>query len=277
VTPASRDWKPFSARVLGQPAPDDSLYEGTPDHLDGPLRSWLDDAVSEELARRIFARLRWKSDSRVVSYVLPQVEQDRLLDAVDAALFFGPDRGKAPRKALANLLEDGGSAYRLTQDQTGLERRVDPAVTQIFRASPEVARTSGQTDVAKHLEDAWRQLYGLHPDPSAAYRDAIRAVEAAAIPVVIPTDPRATLGGVLSSLRQGRAKWELAIAAQNGQPASIDPLAAMLALLWEGHRDRHPGGPTSAPITQPAAEAAVHLAATLAHWFVTGAVRRTDP
>jgi len=48
----------------------------------------------------------------------------------------------------------------------------------------------------------------------------------------------------------------------------------MIALLWEGHRDRHAGGPTTALITQPAAEAAVHLAAVLVQWFSSGAVRR---
>jgi hypothetical protein len=110
-----------------------------------------------------------------------------------------------------------------------------------------------------------------------AYGEAVRAVEAAAIPVVIPADPAPTLGKVRSSLEQGAANWEMVIPAKDGATAPVAPVVGMVALLWEGHRDRHAGGPTSASITQAAAEAAVHLAATLVQWFVTGVVRRSGP
>ncbi|MET8542668.1 hypothetical protein ABZW03_18725 [Kitasatospora sp. NPDC004799] len=48
----------------------------------------------------------------------------------------------------------------------------------------------------------------------------------------------------------------------------------MVTLLWEGHRDRHPGGLTSAPVTLKAAQAAVHLAVTLVQWIAAGTIRR---
>jgi hypothetical protein len=48
----------------------------------------------------------------------------------------------------------------------------------------------------------------------------------------------------------------------------------MIALLWEGQRDRHAGGPISQPVTQEAAQTAVHLAVTLVQWFSAGAIYR---
>ncbi|WP_331768353.1 hypothetical protein [Embleya sp. NBC_00896] len=47
----------------------------------------------------------------------------------------------------------------------------------------------------------------------------------------------------------------------------------MLKLLWHGHRERHPGGATSAPVTEKTAQGATHLAALLVRWFATGIVR----
>jgi hypothetical protein len=44
--------------------------------------------------------------------------------------------------------------------------------------------------------------------------------------------------------------------------------------LWEGHTDRHEGNRPALPITQPAAEMAVHAAAALVQWFSSGAIRR---
>lgn len=80
-----------------------------------------------------------------------------------------------------------------------------------------------------------------------------RAVEGAAIPVTLPNDRLATLGKVL---------------------APADAVVGMIALLWEGQRDRHAGGPISQPVTQEAAQTAVHLAVTLVQWFSAGAIYR---
>jgi hypothetical protein len=44
------------------------------------------------------------------------------------------------------------------------------------------------------LSNAWRSVYGRHPDASSGYRYAVRAVEAAADPVVSPNNASATLG-----------------------------------------------------------------------------------
>lgn len=117
-----------------------------------------------------------------------------------------------------------------------------------------------------------RPTYGQHPDPDKAYDEAVRAVEAAAIPVALPNGSRQTLGKVLSHLRDTQDKRELAIEGTNAGDTA--PLVAMIALLWRGHVARHAGGPGLRPQRQDEAQMATHLAATLVHWFTTGAVRR---
>jgi hypothetical protein len=122
----------------------------------------------------------------------------------------------------------------------------------------------------QHLREAWTQLLGTHPDPSAAYQAAVAAVEVAAKPVVSPNDQGATLGRILGELRAdvrnetGRWIFEL---------GPLQVVVDMIAALWETQL-RH--GDEAAPIseTQEEADAAVHMAVALARWFLTGAVRR---
>lgn len=270
----SAPWQPLSARLAGKPV-QDALFEGVPPHLEMPLRSWLVAALKDHgVAMRVGVRLR-RPISGNPANELVSAGREEMLDVIDAILYISRETESIRlRETLDGLLDEGGSAYRVSDDLLSLERRVDSSVAEAVRATRATATKAGRRAAATHLAEAWGKAYGLKPDPGIAYREAVRAVEAAAIPLVLPADPLPTLGKVLASLRQGAAKWELVIADKNGAPAPIDSVIAMIGLLWCGHRDRHAGGPTTAPITQPAAEAAVHLAATLVHWFSSGAVRR---
>jgi hypothetical protein len=231
----------------------------------------LTEVLTPSLAERVNLRLRLEG-GRSPEATLPKVDAGILLDVIDAVLSI-ERLNDGDLFDLDLVLEEGGSAYQIPAGADGLEHRVDPPVTRGFRSAVDRALSVGRQDAARYLGDAWGHIYGLHPKPDMAYSDAVKAVEAVAIPRIVPADPLPTLGKVLSCLRQGAAKWELVIAAKDGCPATIEPLVEALSLLWHGHRDRHPGGPTSAPVTQDAAEAAVHLAATLVQWFTTGAVR----
>jgi hypothetical protein len=53
-------------------------------------------------------------------------------------------------------------------------------------------------------------------------------------------------------------------------------VVALLELVWKSQLDRHGTADPDVPlsVTHAEAEAAVHLAATLVQWFVTGAVAR---
>jgi hypothetical protein len=293
-------WRPLSKRGT-EPSPDeDALYEGVPTHLAQALLYWLDSLFeqqeggygdgkgyvpAERRAMRIAARLRldlrsvpadkaqprtgtWRGRSapRALVHLAGESDGGVLLDVIDATLADGTDKSDA--EELDRLLTDGGSAWRVADDTTALQRRVDPTATEALRS------TSGTA--AAHLQAAWAAAYGRHPSPSRAYSEAIKAVETSYIPVVLPRDRLATLGKVIGELRQHSTHWQLAIKAPGGSPADITIVLGMLRLLWEGQTDRHGGGTPAVPITAPAAEAAVHLAVTLVQWGESGAFQRAD-
>lgn len=136
-----------------------------------------------------------------------------------------------------------------------LRRRVSPATSEAVRRS-----TSTAGSASEHLDQAWQHAYGRDPDPSRAYAEAVRAVEAASIPVVTPNDPQAILGRVIGTLRSNPGKWRLSVSRParltGGTMDSVEVLIANMDLLWHNQTDRHAQAdpqPT-VPITQGQAE-----------------------
>jgi hypothetical protein len=175
------------------------------------------------------------------------------------------ETAKAAAKSLEKVLRLGSSNWRVVGDH--LEARVDDAVREaVDRARQETASTSAST----HLDSAWIACYGRSSNPGLAYSESIKAVEAAAAPIVSPRDLKATLGKMIAGeLTPNAALWRFTIV-----PHTMDPVISAMATLWDGQTDRHAGNRPTVPITQEAAQAAVLLAATLVHWFATGAISR---
>ena len=276
---------PFSslrARLAGQPA-DTSLYEDAPSHLDQALRQWLADAEDLDLDDqppldvRVCLRLGITpgppGGGRGGLSALLHVD---MIEVVDAALgqleprvpLYGDllqyphgsngDHARRLLQRLDHILDLGRSAYRVAATGLQLEPRVDPTVTAAF----DCAVAAADRTTAELLRDAWGHTYGLRSDPTTAYRQAVRAVEEIACPLVLPNSPKATLGTVRDHLRTGGHKWRFVLVDKDGAD-SIDPLVGMLDRLWTGHVSRHGGGQNSRDQTPAEAEAALHLAATL--------------
>lgn len=212
-------------------------------------------------------------------------DEPTLLDIVDCALVgakrtpktsFRPDgkRWRAPNRPadLDTILREGGSAYRVNDAGKGLERRLDGTVTQAARQT-----TDRAADSSHHLNTAWQAAYGIHPDPTVAYAEAVKAVEATLIPLVLPNDPKATLGKALGHMRNTVDSWELAISNEHNMPARITPLIDFAELIWKGHRDRHAGTATASPVDPTAAEMTVHAAATIVQWLSCRGLRQRQP
>jgi hypothetical protein len=276
------DWRPFSARVEGKPW-DDALHEGIPQHLEVPLREWLRGFVpNNEIATRIMSRLRLARTPQMKPYNdLITESADYFLDIVDCALRLvkelkgsGFTSGKV--KDLEELLLDSGSAYRVTLSGDGLERRVDPTVTRGFEESVKTASNSANSgSAAGYLQQAWEEIYGLHPDPPQAYSYAIKAVESAAQSIVQPNHAKATLGTMVPEMRQAAHKFTCVIAAPGGSGRSgAEPYAALMQQLWNGQTSRHGGQVAARAETQEEAEAGVHIAILLVYTFSSGAIVR---
>lgn len=172
-------------------------------------------------------------------------------------------------RALKELLDDFGSAFDLTIGPMGISWRVPPEIMEAVASA--VAGVEGDYPrAAQRLRAAWKAAYGLDPQPSAAILDCIRAVEAVAIPVVIPNQDGAQYWHVLGHLTSQGEAWRLVIMGQHGND-SVEPVVSMMERLGGAHLDRHEGREPPEP-SVGAAQAAVMLAVTLVHWFNTGAV-----
>ncbi|MFI1285177.1 hypothetical protein ACH4U5_31215 [Streptomyces sp. NPDC020858] len=291
TTPRSR----FSVRVGLAAAPEhDGPFEDVPGHLRLPLQEWQTYALdSEGLAnysdeeaaeRTICLRLRISPipDPRrrdaMYRTALTTTTGSQLLDVVDAVLAYKAERhvdDQAAIRMLTGILDAAGSAYRIAESSDGLEERVTPAVRDAVRQAIADAATSPSAgSAADHLATAWQSVYGRSPDPVRAYSEAIKAAEAAAHAVIQPNNAKATLGTMLGEIKNARHKFSTALST----PAGGDPIApaeTMMRALWEGQTSRHGGQSPTAPESLEAARAAVHLAAAIVQWFVSGAVIRT--
>jgi hypothetical protein len=201
-----------------------------------------------------------------------RADSDTCLDVVDYLLHATAYRTPSTAGTLETILQQGGSAWRVAKDGDGfsLQRRVEQAVQAAVESL-----LSGGGRAAEHLAAAWSAVYGRSPNPSDGYGESIKAVEAAAQPVVSPANPRATLGTMLADLRNKPSKWSLAFR----EHPSIDPVVSLIAAMWKGQFDRHGTADSDVPIavSQEEAEAAVHAAALLVRWFTSGAVARVAP
>ncbi|MFH8993093.1 hypothetical protein [Streptomyces sp. NPDC017940] len=285
-------WRRLTDRLTGKTEPEPLWTEGVPDHLDVPIREWLYDVLSHyDMAQPVAVRL--KLPSRILKARDPYAELAVLddpknpmlrLEVIDATLGCVQQalQGAAWQhiqtaasyvRQLEGILREGDSAFTVSEDGSGLERRMDETLHATYDKAVEAGASKADT-AANHLRAAFTEAYGIKPDPSAAYSRAIKAVEAVANPLFLPNAPEPTLGKVRAHLDQGRHKYEMVIADKTGAPADIDAIVAIVSLLWHGQRDRHEGGPTSAPVTLEAAETAVHTAAILVHWISSDSIRK---
>ncbi len=253
-------------------------YEDVPTHLEEPLLGW----IRRNINTAVFV------EAMLIELRLPGHDNFDYLDSTDLAVqrFAGQLKGRSDAiltvveailaaarldssslKPLEAVLAQGNSIYRVRKDGRGLELRISAevgnAVEKTVKAADRVS-SSGQ-----HLANAWNGAYGRTPDPVKSYSEAIKAVEAAAATVLSPKNLKATLGTLRGDLRANATLWEFEMAA-----GGIDTVIAMMSTLWEGQTSRHGGVKPTVPETVEAARAAVHMAATLVQWFISGAVKK---
>ncbi len=275
----------MSFRPLSQrrnPTPEfDAPKEGIPPYLRGPIRDWLIAVISPgglasnslldsvEIGLQIERPLQ-RGQFRLQD-LLDRVDAnpDFALDVLDVLLHtYGGYEGAA---RLADLLTRGGSVWEVADLPEGggeLRRR---AFGPIGESLDELA--SHTPRVHDHMGFAWSKLMGRSPDPSSAYREAIRAVEVAAKPVVAPNDARFTLGKAIRLLTDTPDKWSFVL--EGADAASV---AAMAQIVWKGQLDRHGTDDESVPllVTQEQADAAFHICLALCRIFAGGLIQRIE-
>ncbi|WP_405593914.1 hypothetical protein OG741_37465 [Streptomyces sp. NBC_01410] len=272
----------FSARLGLANDVDEAPYTDVPPHLLRPLQRWafgMANRADGYIGHTVCLRLRIAvPEDANASWCLSQLQGIDLLDGVDDILDLLAEndvRGLPEVRQLGVLLDDAGSAYRVSDDEGGLETRVSAEVRDAVRQTvSDAAAVPSAGSAADHLATSWKAAYGLHPDPVRAYSEAIKAVESASHAVIQPNHARATLGTMLGEIGNARVKFTTAISTPAGKDP-IAPVEAMMRALWDGQTSRHGKQTGTVPETLEAARAGVHLAATLVQWFASRAVART--
>jgi hypothetical protein len=242
-----------------------------------------------EVERNLRIALDWRNGSTSASRSLASamaVNNETVVAVADFALKnvelgYGLNDVHDAPMALDRALKGAGSVWSVAGDpNTGysLRRRITEAGDTLAR-QPQ----AGAGNAAAELRMAYDSAYGRNPDPSDAYRHAVKAVEAAAIPIVSPNNPAATLGTVIGDIRQKPAKFASVLTrpARRIGPTGNDltPVEVTIALmdqLWHNQTDRHSPGDTepTVPLTPEQAGWAVHTAGLLVQVFRSGWIRR---
>lgn len=272
------EYRPLDARGVPDPRLD-GLHEGVPAWLATPLsrilqegfgfrdsgtkrwRPWQEKIDTYELkARRKIKVSRGESTYQAIVR-LPWTDASQALVAIDFLLHH-PTPHTRVTKETERVLKDGGSVWTVTRVPEG---NVSELTRRELTGTRDAIERTPAGKARDHLLAALSEVARREPDPSGAYDHAVKAVEAAARPVISPRNDKATLGTILRDMRAKPEKWTTTL----GQ---LDHIIAMADALWRGH-DRH-GTPDDGPIEQSVeeAEAAVNLAVPLVHAFVTGGV-----
>ncbi len=195
--------------------------------------------------------------------VLAWRDRDLYLRLIDWGLF----QRQAGADELAAMLERAGSVWTVAPDKRGLSRRVLPAAQDAVELV-----VSAKDKAAELIGTAWRAIYGREPNPTDGFNRAVKAVEAVACPVIVPDDKGATLGRAIGELRANKTRVATVFRSPRGTDP-VDAVLAMMQLVWTNNYARHAADP-SVPldVTQAEAEAALHVAVTLVHWFQRGFV-----
>jgi hypothetical protein len=272
---------PFRPGELAQSRELEPLYEDVPPHLKSELWQWTAVYLNARSADGV-ARLRSVANhmrydiSRVAkAYSTSSKSQDirayierrcaspeEQLRVIEYILTLASIEHA---RALEKILKVGNSAYAVSKDGKRLEMRTTPEV----KAQVEAVVATATGSAGAHLANAWNEAYGREPDSVKSYSESIKAVEAALAPNVSPQNDKQTLGTMIRDVAAKPSKWEFVIA--DGAVGGVDTVLAMMRMLWDGQTSRHGGVNPTRDETADEAKAAVHFAATLVEFAVSGA------
>lgn len=229
------------------------------------------DALIHTIERKLHATFtedegdEWELQASLLSYCN---DGEHALDVIGALLDVGGSEMQQgfPRlfQQVNEILIESGSKWHAVEQgsyKATLEERVEQAAADAMTLSIEdVSNNSSAL-----LKSAWSDAFGRDPSASDAYTNAVKAMEAAAGPVLTPNNTSATLGHMIGELRANPTRWKSQLIEATPGNGSATVMKAM-ELVWEGHADRH-GTNSPEPVTQEAAEQAVFTAVMVCSYF----------
>ena len=257
-------WQPLSRRSKGLEP--DGPFEGVPPHLSAQVAGWLQSTLGMRgyegavpyigLLVRFEATPGSSSDWLIRDMVKRAlIDEEFCLDLVDATLRIMAKTGKG--EDLKFILDVAGSVWTVSDEQDALVRAVADELSQTLEGA-----VSQADSVSDELRKAWTNAYGRNGDPSDAWDHAIKALEAALIPAVVPKKAKPNLGDVLGLLRANDGnKWRSTFPGKDDDNP-VDQMVKTLEQIWP-NIVRHQGVQPSRQPTEAEARSVVALTAAL--------------
>lgn len=214
---------------------------------------WFDEDVPK------FMSLAFKRDfSTRQDYFEQQIralDDNELVSAMDWMLYFDIHRARSEAQGLKMVLDLGRSEWTvslLDPDVPRVAKRIPSGVERAYEDI--VSKTSAAGSL---LAQAFNAVYGASPNSDSAYGLSVKAVEMIACPKVLPLNPRATLGTVISHL----GNKDVSLPLLEGHVPAKELITGMMKKLWTGG-ERH-GSETYQHVTMEGAKASLALAFSL--------------
>ena len=199
-------------------------------------------------------------------------DESLALDVMDWLL----GHGCGHAQSLEHILKSAGHVLRVSPDGNRLVERIDPTLWDEYE---QVTQLDDQA--SQYMQEAWALAFGREPNLSDAWGRAIKAIETLLKPIVSPRDVRATLGKMISELRQAPDKWECKLPDReyksNGE-INVKPGIEVFidALATIGYQpDRH-GSDQPQDVDEATARSVLFLATTVVGWLRDGTLRTID-
>ena len=277
------NWEPLSVR-RNQRQPFTPV-DGVPDFLWQYAMRWIENALNDDTSivcglsidlrlERAGNYLEYQGASYAIRACLEETGHDQYtaLDVIDWLL----GHGFGHAQPLEHILKSAGHVLRVSPDGSRLVERIEPALWDEYEQV-----TQPDDKASQYMQEAWALAFGRDPNLSDAWGKAIKAIETLLKPIVSPSDNKATLGKMISVLRQSPDKWECKLPDReykaNGETNVKPGIEVFIdALATIGYQpDRH-GSDRPQDVDEATARSVLFLATTVVGWLRDGILRTID-
>ena len=277
------NWEPLSVR-RNQHQPFTPV-DGVPDFLWQYAMRWIENAVDDDASivcglsidlrlERAGNYLDFQGANYAVRSCLEETghNQTAALDVIDWLL----NHSYGHADALEFILKSAGHVLRVSPDRSRLVERIEPTLWDEYEQV-----TQPDDQASQCMQEAWALAFGREPNLSDAWGRAIKAIETLLKPIVSPKNDKATIGSMVSALRQSPDKWKCKLPDReyksNGE-TNVKPAIEVFidALATIGYQpDRH-GSDRPQDVDEATARSVLFLATTVVGWLRDGILRTID-
>jgi len=283
----ANSWTPLSVRRNQQS--EFSLVDNVPQFMRHGIKGWIQQAINGDnrLVAQMALELRidelsdnidnFYADDAVIACIQrsgpwDMYDESLALDVIDWLL--GHSYGQAD--ALEYILKSAGHVLRVSPDGNRLVDRIEPTLWNEYEQV-----TQPDDKASQYMQETWIFAFGREPNLNDAWDRAVKAIEVLLKPIVSPSDVRATLGKMISVLRQSSDKWECKLPDReykaNGKTKVKPGIEVLIdALATIGYQpDRH-GSDQPQDVDEATARSVLFLATTVVGWLRDGTLRTID-